>query len=86
MNVPLRDHGFYWIRHPDAAHIKVIAQWCHLGAVGRHVWFLPGDEDYRYDDAVRVMSRRISEPGDPILSRLRDLLGLRDSRRNGVWR
>jgi hypothetical protein len=86
MNVPLRDHGFYWVRHPDDPQTKVIAEWCHLGAAGRHVWFLPGDEDYRYDDAIRVISGRLSEPGSSLLSRLRDMLGMRDSQRNTVYR
>ncbi len=86
MNVPLRDHGFYWVRHPDVLQTKIIAEWCHLGAVGRHVWFLPGDEDYRYDDAITVISGRLSEPGSSILSRLRDMLGMRDRRRNVVYR
>jgi hypothetical protein len=62
------------------------AEWCHLAAAGRHVWFLPGDEDYRYDDAVTVISGRISEPGSSVLSRLQDLLGKRDPNRNLVWR
>jgi hypothetical protein len=89
MNVPLRDHGFYWVSyvdHPDYPECKVIAEWCHLAAAGRHVWFLPGDEDYRYDDAVTVISGRISEPGSSVLSRLRSLLGKRDPNRNVVWR
>lgn len=86
MNVPLRDHGFYWVRHPNAQQIKVIAEWCHLGAVGRHVWFLPGDEDYRYDDAIIVISGRLPEPGSSILSKVRDWLGLRDNRTNTAYR
>lgn len=86
MTVPLRDHGFYWVRHPDAPETKVIAEWCHLSAAGSHVWFLPGDEDYRYDDEITVISGRLSEPGLSIPSRIRDMLGMRDSHRNVVWR
>lgn len=82
MNAPLRDHGFYWIRHPDYPECKIIAKWCHLQAAGYHVWLLPGDEDYRFDDAVTVISGRLPEPGSSILSRLRDWLGIRDERRN----
>jgi hypothetical protein len=84
-----RDHGFYWISyvdHPDYPECKVIAEWCHLDAAGTHVWFLPGDEDYRFDKEVTVISRRLPEPGATILSRLRDWLGMRDSRRNVVYR
>lgn len=89
MNVPLRDHGFYWISyivHPDYPECKVIAEWCYLDAAGRHVWFLPGDEDYRYDDAVTVISRRLPEPGSSLLSKLRALFGMRDERHNVVYR
>ena len=76
----LRDHGFYWIELPD--HIQLVAKWCHLQAADCHVWLLPGDEDYRFDDAVTVISGRLPEPGSSILSRLRDWLGIRDGRRN----
>lgn len=75
-----RDHGFYWIKHPDHPQHKIIAKWCHLN--GEPVWLLPGDEDYRYDEDVTVISMRQSEPGSSILSRFRDWFGLRDARRN----
>ena len=81
----LRDHGFYWVEHPDHPQFKLVAKWCHLQAADRHVWLLPGDENYRFDDAVTVVSARLSEPGASILSRLREWLGIRDKRRNVFW-
>ena len=89
MNVPLRDHGFYWVEyvvHPDYPKCTVIAEWCYLCAAGCNVWFLPGDEDYRFDTQVDVVSRRLPEPGSSLLSRLRAFLGMRDKRRNAVVR
>ena len=57
-----REHGFYWIKHPDHPDYELVAQWCHLQAAGCEVWFLPGDEDYRFDEQVMVISDRQNEP------------------------
>lgn len=81
-----RDHGFYWVIYPDFPQHKIIAEWCHLGAARQCVWFLPGDEDYRYDEEVTVISGRLSEPGASILSKAKDWMGIRDQRRNVVYR
>lgn len=76
-----RDHGFYWIITKDGA-VERLAEWAYLCAAGEEVWFLPGDEDYRFDNEVTVISGRQPEPNDPILSKIRDWFGLRDERRN----
>lgn len=87
-NFMKRDHGYYWITVNDAPLSRsgvtqeYVAEWAYLGAVGEEVWFLAGDQDYRFDTEVTVRSGRLSEPGNSILSRLRDFAGFRDARRN----
>jgi hypothetical protein len=76
-----RDHGFYWII-PNDSDLERLAEWAYLGAAGEEVWFLPGDQDYLFDKEVSVVSGRRHEPSAPLISKIRDLLGLRDERRN----